>query len=98
MNDRSILQPEDYVEPACVLCGDPYGAEPEVYDVIGRRRDVRVEGGKLRLDLDGEPMFVYGLDLAETFPATGTRQATHETISERDIDYAAEEKSGSLND
>ena len=43
-------------------------------------------------------MFVYGLDLAAVFPATGTSQAAHETISERDIDYAAEEKSGSLND
>ena len=74
------------------------GAKPEVYDVIGRRRDVRVEGGKLRLDLDGEPMFVYGLDLAAVFPATGSRQAPYEAISERDIDYAAEEKSGSLND
>ena len=30
MSDRSMLQPEDYVEPACVLCGEPYGAENTV--------------------------------------------------------------------
>lgn len=24
-----VLHPEDYVEPRCVLCGEPYGAEPK---------------------------------------------------------------------
>ena len=32
MNDEKkiILGPEDYAEPRCLLCGEPYGAAPEV--------------------------------------------------------------------
>lgn len=35
MND--ILKPEDYAEPACLLCGEPFGAEPAFKPVPQRR-------------------------------------------------------------
>ena len=31
--DNGFLQPEDYVEPRCVLCDEPYGKEPAVKPV-----------------------------------------------------------------
>lgn len=31
--DKGFLQPEDYVEPRCVLCDEPYGKEPTVKPV-----------------------------------------------------------------
>lgn len=32
-NNKGFLQPEDYVEPRCVLCDEPYGKEPQVKPV-----------------------------------------------------------------
>ena len=38
MNDRSnIIGPEDYMEPNCVLCGEPYGAEPKIKPIPQQR-------------------------------------------------------------
>ena len=38
MSERShIIGPEDYAEPGCVLCGEPYGAEPRVKPVPQQR-------------------------------------------------------------
>ena len=34
---HDYLEPEDYVEPRCVLCGDPYGTVPEVKSVPQQR-------------------------------------------------------------
>ena len=31
------LRPEDYAEPRCVLCDEPYGAEPEIRAVPQER-------------------------------------------------------------
>lgn len=33
MEEKRVIGPEDYIEPRCVLCGDPYGAEPTVKPV-----------------------------------------------------------------
>ena len=35
--NNSLLKPEDYLEPACLLCGEPFGAEPAVKPVPQRR-------------------------------------------------------------
>ena len=38
MTDNSnILKAEDYIEPRCVLCDEPYGAEPAAKSVPQRR-------------------------------------------------------------
>ena len=38
MSDNpNIIGPEDYVEPNCVLCGEPYGAEPKVKPIPQQR-------------------------------------------------------------
>ena len=70
------------------------GVKPEVFDMIGRRRSVQIVDGELKLDLDGEPVFVYGLDLARVFSADATSQSGDRPLAESEIDYAAEEKSG----
>ena len=31
------IRPEDYVEPRCVLCGDPYGQTPQVKSIPQQR-------------------------------------------------------------
>ena len=66
MNDRSILQPEDYVEPACVLCGDPYGAEPEVKSVPQQRILEKLDDYMSRRDYAGaERHLLYWLEEAK---------------------------------
>ena len=37
MEENRPLGKEDYVEPRCVLCGDPYGAAPKVMPVPQQR-------------------------------------------------------------
>ena len=34
---NGVLRPEDYVEPTCVLCGDPYGTERRIDPVPQQR-------------------------------------------------------------
>ena len=66
MNDRSIFQPEDYVEPACVLCGDPYGAEPEVKSVPQQRILEKLDDYMSRRDYAGaERHLLYWLEEAK---------------------------------
>lgn len=65
-----------------------------VFDLIGRERPVRVKGGRLELELDGEPVFVYGLDLADVFAGSGTGAADSREPSADE--YADEERSGGL--
>lgn len=36
-DNRGPIGPEDYMEPNCVLCGEPYGAEPEIKPVPQQR-------------------------------------------------------------
>lgn len=66
------------------------GGRVRVFDMIGRERKPDVRNGRLRLALDGEPVFVYGLDLNDLFPATAQSGAADAT----DFDYQAEENSG----
>lgn len=37
MSEEKILKPDDYVEPRCVLCDEPYGAEPQIKSVPQQR-------------------------------------------------------------
>ncbi len=54
MSDRNdILQPEDYLEPRCLLCDEPYGAEPEVRAIPQRRVLEKVDEYMSRRDYDG---------------------------------------------
>ena len=36
-DNRGPVGPEDYMEPKCVLCDEPYGAEPEIRPVPQQR-------------------------------------------------------------
>ena len=47
------LSPEDYVEPRCVLCGDPYGVTPEVKPVPQQRIIEKLDDYLSRKDFDG---------------------------------------------
>ncbi len=69
--------------------------EVTVIDVIGRARMIRPdEKGEVTLDLDGEPVMVYGLDLNPIFAKHGTvKQTKDEASAPVDYDYAAEEQS-----
>ena len=40
------LQPEDYMEPRCVLCDEPYGAAPQVKPVPQQRIIRKIVGHK----------------------------------------------------
>ncbi len=54
MIDRPhIIGPEDYVEPSCVLCGEPYGAEPRVKPVPQQRIIGKMDEYMSRRDYDG---------------------------------------------
>lgn len=65
-NEEKILQPEDYREPNCVLCGDPYGAAPKVKTVPLQRIIEKVDEFQTRQDASGaERMLKYWLSEAE---------------------------------
>lgn len=66
------------------------GGRVRVFDMIGRERKPDVRGGRLRLALDGEPVFVYGLDLDSLFPG----EARSGVSATSDFDYHGEENSG----
>ena len=66
------------------------GGRVRVFDMIGRERKPDVRSGRLRIALDGEPVFVYGLDLDDLFPG-GARSGVSTTS---DFDYHGEENSG----
>lgn len=54
MIDRShIIGPEDYVEPNCVLCGEPYGAEPKVKPIPQQRIIEKMDEYMSRRDYAG---------------------------------------------
>ena len=66
MSDRSILQPEDYVEPTCVLCDEPYGAEPEVRAIPQQRILEKLDDYMSRRDYDGvERHLLYWMEEAK---------------------------------
>ena len=52
-NNRGPLQREDYVEPACVLCGDPYGARPKPRTIPQQRVIEKMDEYMSRRDYAG---------------------------------------------
>ena len=62
----SIIGPEDYLEPQCVLCGDPYGAVPECRPVPQKRIMEKMDEYMSRRDYAGaERHLLYWLNEAE---------------------------------
>lgn len=60
------IAPEDYVEPRCVLCGDPYGAEPKVKPVPQERIIRKMDDYMAKRDYEGaERHLLYWLTEAE---------------------------------
>ena len=54
MNDiNKPLGPEDYAEPACLLCGEPYGAEPAIRAVPQQRIVEKLDEYMSRRDYAG---------------------------------------------
>ena len=69
--------------------------EVTLIDIIGRRRTVKSNGGYVALELDGEPVMAYGLDLSREFAEAKKRHPEMQEASFDDkIDYEGEEKSG----
>ncbi len=64
--DNGILEKEDYVEPSCVLCGDPYGTVPEVKPVPQQRIIQKMDEYMSRRDYAGaERHLLYWLEEAK---------------------------------
>lgn len=62
---RGPLQPEDYVEPRCVLCDEPYGAAPQVKPVPQQRIIEKMNDYMSRRDYAGaERHLLYWLEEA----------------------------------
>lgn len=54
MSDRShIIGPEDYMEPNCVLCGEPYGTQPKVKPIPQQRIIAKMDEYMSRRDYVG---------------------------------------------
>ena len=55
MSDRTdnTIRPEDYAEPRCVLCDEPYGAEPDVRPIPQQRVLQKVDECMSRRDYAG---------------------------------------------
>ncbi len=73
--------------------------EVTVYDVIGRKRTIPAdENGTVTLELDGEPVMAYGLNLNDKFAAAGGAKGGEDATKDslEDYDYAAEEKSAAM--
>ena len=65
MSDN-ILRPEDYKEPRCVLCDEPFGAEPEVRPIPQQRVLQKVDEYMSHRDYAGvERTLLYWLDEAQ---------------------------------
>jgi len=61
-----ILKPEDYLEPACPLCGDPYGAEPRVKSIPQKRIIEKMDDYMSRRDYEGaQRHLLYWLEEAQ---------------------------------
>ena len=66
MSDRNTLQPEDYVEPQCVLCGEPFGAAQEVRSIPQQRILEKLDDYMSRRDYAGvERHLLYWMEEAK---------------------------------
>lgn len=64
-NDKGYLQPEDYAEPRCLLCDEPYGAKPAVKSVPQKRIIEKMNDYMSRRDYAGaERHLLYWLEEA----------------------------------
>lgn len=52
-NDKGYLEPEDYAEPRCLLCDEPYGVTPEVKSVPQQRIIQKTNEYMSRRDYEG---------------------------------------------
>lgn len=52
-NDKGYLEPEDYAEPRCLLCDEPYGVTPEVKSVPQQRIIQKMNEYMSRRDYEG---------------------------------------------
>ena len=65
MSDTNILEPEDYLEPACALCGTPHGVTPELKPVPQQRIVEKMDEYMARRDYAGaERHLLYWLEEA----------------------------------
>ena len=66
MNDRKPLQPEDYLEPNCLLCGTPHGVTEEVRAIPQKRIIEKMDEYMSRRDYAGaERHLLYWLEEAK---------------------------------
>jgi tetratricopeptide (TPR) repeat protein len=66
MNNKGILEPEDYAEPRCLLCDEPYGVTPEVRSVPQQRIIEKMNDYMSRRDYAGaERHLLYWLEEAK---------------------------------
>ncbi|MGX8692280.1 MAG: tetratricopeptide repeat protein [Clostridia bacterium] len=64
--EYEVLRPEDYAEPACLLCGEPYGAEPAVRAVPQQRIVEKLDEYMSRRDYAGaERHLLYWMEEAK---------------------------------
>ncbi len=64
--ENEALRPEDYVEPACLLCGEPFGAEPKVRAVPQQRIVEKLDEYMSRRDYAGaERHLLYWMEEAK---------------------------------
>ena len=64
--DKGFLQPEDYAEPRCLLCDEPYGKTPEVKAVPQQRIIEKMNDYMSRRDYAGaERHLLYWLEEAK---------------------------------
>jgi len=52
-SDQNVLAPEDYVEPRCLLCDEPYGKQPQVKAVPQQRIIQKMDEYMSRRDYEG---------------------------------------------
>ena len=65
MSDTNTMEPEDYLEPACVLCGTPHGVTPELKPVPQQRIVEKMDEYMARRDYAGaERHLLYWLEEA----------------------------------
>lgn len=65
LKSSSVLKPEDYLEPRCLLCDEPFGAEKEVRPVPQARIIERMNSFMAMRDYDGaERHLLYWLEEA----------------------------------
>ena len=67
MSDKTgALRPEDYAEPACLLCGEPFGAEPKIRAVPQQRIIEKLDEYMSRRDYAGaERHLLYWMEEAK---------------------------------